>query len=289
MLQLLAICLAFLSAFALYDDNLARDKFIGLALGAHVVNGTVQSCLDKVFDGDVQVHKTYSVPCNNLYSNETCLAYIAIYKKSQAIVIGFRGTVSGDQFKEEVVKTLFRPQVRLFHDKVLVAQYFAETFNLFWSKTALKNDLLKLELLRLNSYRIWITGHSLGGAIAALTATQLALSYPLLKPRISLYTFGQPRVGNREYAALHNLEVEESYRVVHNQDLVPNIPFPLMNYYHHDNEIYYKNDMSVKKAYAVCSAEDQSKLCQGGNQPSMEIKDHLNYFGIDVEKHCDEN
>ncbi|CAD5230557.1 unnamed protein product [Bursaphelenchus okinawaensis] len=258
-----------------------------LAAGAHVVNGTVQACLDKVFNGDVKVQHVYKVQCNNMYTNDTCLGYIALHEKQRAIVVGFRGTVSEDQLKEEIVKTMFRPQVHMFTDKVQISEYFATAFNLFLNTTSLKKDFFDLRLKHLG-HKVWITGHSLGGALASLFATHVAMSKHLVKPQVVLYTFGQPRVGNRDYAALHNYFVDESYRVIHNADLVPNIPFPIMNYYHHDIEVYYKNDMSVKKAYGICAGEDNSKLCQGGNQPALEIKDHLNYFGYDIESHCEE-
>lgn len=42
-------------AQGLYDDEFARSKMIGLAVAAHNINMTSQECLDKTFDGDIQV------------------------------------------------------------------------------------------------------------------------------------------------------------------------------------------------------------------------------------------
>ena len=58
----------------------------------------------------------------------------------------------------------------------------------------------KKELLSENSenkeMEIWVTGHSLGGAIATLAATSLSVQKFNVK---GLYTFGQPRIGNGEF------------------------------------------------------------------------------------------
>lgn len=48
------------------------------------------------------------------------------------------------------------------------------------------------------SYRIIVTGHSLGGAIAALGAISIKSAHPHVP--IKLFTFGQPRVGNPSFA-----------------------------------------------------------------------------------------
>jgi hypothetical protein len=70
---------------------------------------------------------------------------------------------------------------------------------------------------------VLITGHSLGAAIATLAFVALK------DPASSLYTFGCPRVGDRQFCA----EVEAlagsraCYRTVDNEDVVTHVPFPL--------------------------------------------------------------
>ena len=46
---------------------------------------------------------------------------------------------------------------------------------------------------------ITVTGHSLGGALATVCAVWAPEQYPLAP--VSLYTFGQPRVGNDEFVS----------------------------------------------------------------------------------------
>jgi hypothetical protein len=72
-----------------------------------------------------------------------------------------------------------------------------------------------------------ITGHSLGGALAVLCAFHLG-------DRVdSIYTFGQPRVGNREFAKRSDSIFKgRHFRFVNAQDIVPRLPGVLAGYWH---------------------------------------------------------
>ncbi|MCY6494195.1 lipase family protein [Leptolyngbya sp. GGD] len=70
----------------------------------------------------------------------------------------------------------------------------------------------------------YITGHSLGGALATLAALDLALKFPNLKTRIQLYTYASPRVGTPEFATQHSQLLPNSYRVVNLGDTIPLTP-----------------------------------------------------------------
>jgi triacylglycerol lipase len=65
---------------------------------------------------------------------------------------------------------------------------------------------------------LFLTGHSMGGALAVLTACRLAKAG---RPPVAIYTFGSPRVGDRAFCAGYSLP---TYRVVNRLDLVPEMP-----------------------------------------------------------------
>ena len=87
--------------------------------------------------------------------------------------------------------------------------------------------------------RLFITGHSLGGALAQLAAFDLAVKYGR-SALAGVYTFGQPRVGDPGFArAYNNLIGDRTFRVVHDVDIVPHVPWLLGTRRHTEREIYY--------------------------------------------------
>lgn len=70
----------------------------------------------------------------------------------------------------------------------------------------------------------YITGHSLGAALAVLAAVDIALKVPKLKEQIRLYTYAAPRVGNPNFAQMHSQVVPNSYRIFNLADSIPLSP-----------------------------------------------------------------
>lgn len=80
---------------------------------------------------------------------------------------------------------------------------------------------------------LFITGHSLGGALAVLATAKRRLraggGTPL--PVQALYTFGQPRVGDGEFVgALESDFKPRWFRYVNHNDVVPRVPLRTMGY-----------------------------------------------------------
>ncbi|MEL4896441.1 lipase family protein [Crocosphaera sp. Alani8] len=69
---------------------------------------------------------------------------------------------------------------------------------------------------------VWLTGHSLGGAIAIVAANFLQKKGVNIS---GIYTFGAPRVGNKDYRDyVNNLLKNKYWRFMHDHDVVPQIP-----------------------------------------------------------------
>lgn len=77
---------------------------------------------------------------------------------------------------------------------------------------------------------IFITGHSLGAALATLCA----LEFERQKfPIAGVYTFGSPRVGNAAFCKIYDDCLNDiTFRIVNQNDIVPRVP-PLLNGYRH--------------------------------------------------------
>jgi len=85
------------------------------------------------------------------------------------------------------------------------------------------------KVLAANPGNVYVTGHSLGAAMATIAASRM-------QDRVTaLITFGSPRVGNAEF--VKSLTVDH-YRVQNNCDDVTKVPFKLMGFAHHGTHKY---------------------------------------------------
>lgn len=96
-------------------------------------------------------------------------------------------------------------------------------------------DSLAAQLRALAPRSLWLSGHSLGGALATLAAADLGAT-PDLGPKLGgLYTFGSPRVGNQAFVSA--LAVPH-WRMVNGHDAVPEVPPELpLEYRHHGQAV----------------------------------------------------
>jgi Lipase (class 3) len=104
--------------------------------------------------------------------------------------------------------------------------------------------------------KIFITGHSLGGALAILCALEFCRQKI---PVAAVYTFGQPRVGNIIFAKIYDQTAvtassplvplapgshdavtlrDLTFRIVNQNDIVPRLPWVLREYWHCGQEIF---------------------------------------------------
>ncbi len=79
---------------------------------------------------------------------------------------------------------------------------------------------------------LWITGHSLGGALAALAGGVFSmLPGGIIRPVGGVYTFGQPRIGLHNFCGAYDrLLAKKTFRFINREDLVPRVPFRGWNY-----------------------------------------------------------
>ena len=76
---------------------------------------------------------------------------------------------------------------------------------------------------RTNNQTLWLAGHSLGGAMALIAGAAFAFSEH--QTVNGIYTFGQPRTGNRGFVVKCNQSLRNAtFRVVNNEDVVPHVP-----------------------------------------------------------------
>ena len=97
---------------------------------------------------------------------------------------------------------------------------------------------------------VTITGHSLGAAAAAIAAVDLAQDYEIRR----VYTYGQPRTGNRAFSDVFAERLGDTpfFRVVDYKDLVPHLPpNNLLGYVSLMPEVYY--NATALGHYTICN------------------------------------
>lgn len=93
---------------------------------------------------------------------------------------------------------------------------------------------------------LWFTGHSLGAGLATLAVAKLRIERD--HPVNGLYTFGQPRTGDGEFARNFDADMGgRTYRLVHNNDVVPRVPFRAMNYSHVGQFVYFDEEKNLRE------------------------------------------
>ncbi|MDE1480692.1 lipase family protein [Xenorhabdus bovienii] len=157
---------------------------------------------------------------------DTQMFYVVNNKE---LIISWRGTES----KTDIFTTdlNFKP-VKLPSDFIGKGRVHEGFWKAFWTgverKTTENNSLFK-EIKELTEDRkIFICGHSLGGALALIHSAQLKKYNPCL------YTYGMPRVFT--YNAIMEIQDIIHYRHINRNDLVPGVPFEKdMNNYYFEN------------------------------------------------------
>lgn len=94
--------------------------------------------------------------------------------------------------------------------------------------------------------KVFITGHSLGGALATLYSTMLYWNgeNEMTSKIAAVYTFGQPRVGDQDFANYAARKLRHKYyRVVYCNDVVPRVPFDnaVFSFKHFGNCAYFNS------------------------------------------------
>lgn len=147
----------------------------------------------------------------------------------EKVIIAFRGTENLEDWKTNLNLAKAAWKVGMFH-----SGFYKSIYSVWPTATA------RLNSLRTNNQPIWLTGHSLGGALATLACGLLDDELPE-QAIAGVYTFGQPRVGDVIFAQTIDQRVKKRFfRVVNNNDIVPRIPrIPRIKYRHAGSQLYF--------------------------------------------------
>lgn len=250
---------------------------------------SAQKCLHSLKMDDFEIVEWIGRECDDipLLTYKECLAVIMISHKSKVIVLAYRGTTKWTQLFDQIRSVLFTPKVSGGIGNGEVQKYFKKAHDRIFPCVV---ESLTEQVSNYPNYNVSITGHSLGGAIASIASASLIYRGIIKDKQSALYTYGMPKVGNRQYALEHNRLVTSSWRVVHNLDPIPNFPIstglpnsPL----HHRAEVFYKSErmLPTDMNYVICPGSDSFK-CGSNVYRKGRISDHIIYFDIPVGTYC---
>ncbi|XP_060581946.1 lipase ZK262.3-like [Ruditapes philippinarum] len=244
-------------------------------------------CANRIKEfGHIKIVEIIGRKCNYLFKYKECYAITAVSHSMKKIILAYRGTTSPKQLIEEFTTVLGKFKVSTkVGGKIQV--YFSNANDQIYpcAKASLKDLVNKYP-----SYRVIITGHSLGGAVASIAAAQLVFDNVINNKTTTLYTFGMPRPGDRKYAMNHDKYLSKSWRIVHYRDIVAMLPTMTVlpsSPYHHQREIFYGADMSMFSDYIECFEYEDEECRIAPSKKSIEY--HRTYYGIKVGSLCDEN
>jgi triacylglycerol lipase len=136
-----------------------------------------------------------------------------VLESAEYSVIAFRGTVSAlDWITDAIARQV---DYRFVQGGGRTHQGITDIY------TSLRTRLFAAAWSLPKDKPLYVTGHSLGGALAVLAAPDLAANAGIVP---AVYTFGAPRVGDWRFRLLFNKLVPEAYRWQNAHDLVTHVP-----------------------------------------------------------------
>ena len=234
------------------------------------------------------------IPCNqnpsltNVYritnSARNTFVFVGYDNDKNEVVVAFRGTNGADlqnwitNIKAEGTS----------YPGVPNAEVHLGFFQAFNDINELVRRTVTIHVNEHPTAKIFVTGHSLGGALAVFAAADIKNN--LFKdPSVTLYTYGQPRVGNEAFSNFIFSILDGSYvRVTHYDDTVAHVPPRITGFKHAGNELWFLNKAmdDNKKEYPNGANQEENGNCSNSFWLKTGIWSHINYMGIEVSGIC---
>ncbi|KAL3347990.1 hypothetical protein AABB24_021561 [Solanum stoloniferum] len=222
---------------------------------------------------------------------QRCLqAFVGVAQDLNAIVIAFRGTQESSL--QNWIEDLYWKQLDISYPGMKDAMVHHGFYSAYHN-TSLRPGVLTAVKSAKEFYGnipIIVTGHSMGGAMAAFCG--LDLTVHLGCQNVSVMTFGQPRIGNAAFVSYYRERVPNTIRVTNRHDIVPHLPpyyqyFPHKTYRHFPREVWLYDlgfGSLVFTVEKVCDNSGEDPSCSRSVEGNS-VKDHVRYFGVKLS--CD--
>jgi hypothetical protein len=252
-MKLLLLFTAFISAYASYETasyetaSYETASYENTYMNNLGLKATYFSAISYCPEKEVNNWNCYwcnKVPKFNIiesfWDNKTStFCYFGKYNNSRDYVLAFEGSQDNRDLLIDLQIAQLVPY-KHYPD--------AKVHSGFWkSYLAIADEVHKL-LLTHNVEHLFVTGHSLGGALATIASLDIVEELGI--KNVSMVSLGAPRVGNAGYADLYSIMINDYYRLTHASDTVVHLPYMYLNYRHIPHEIFYpKRGSLVSETY----------------------------------------
>lgn len=150
----------------------------------------------------------------------------------EKVVVSFRGSANFGNWISD-----FDAVPKPFQIGMFVHKGFDDALDLLWDDLTAAIGQYRT---REKGQSLWVTGHSLGAAMACLAAARLIL---INRATVNgLYTFGHPRTGSVSFERAFDAEFEaKTFRFVNDSDVVTRVPPREMGYQHVGRLMFFDN------------------------------------------------
>ncbi|MCJ1321499.1 hypothetical protein MMC15_006844 [Xylographa vitiligo] len=199
--------------------------------------------------------------------------FVAVDDKNRMVIVAFRGS---DSWSNWVVNL----------EVIRVATGWCDNCNVhdgYWKSWHEIKDriipLLEKAVKEHPDYRIIITGHSLGAAIATLAAAEIRMIGSHYMKFTELYSYGSPRIGNRALAAFLSMQSKLSYRITAGDDPIPRMPGAILGYRHVSPEYWIPTRTDEPSASGIHVLEGYYNTNGNSGTRWLHWDSHSHYFG----------
>ncbi|CAG8637235.1 13324_t:CDS:2 [Funneliformis caledonium] len=207
--------------------------------------------------------------------------FIATLDKEKLIVVSYRGTVP------ENVKNLITDAKLILTDypPVKDAKVHIGFYQAFLEvQSDVFNEIQKLHKKN-PKYKVVFSGHSLGGALTLLSALDLSQNskdFSKDKNNLFVFTYGEPRVGNSEFADHVNSKLTVS-RTVNGGDSIARLPPRFIGYKQHQNELWISDPTKSSFEVVKCDGPEDQKCSLSVSVPKLSLSFHAGpYYGVSM-------
>jgi hypothetical protein len=195
-------------------------------------------------------------PCCFISNAETdTQAWIWWNNQAKEVIVAFRGTEQ-TQWKDLLTDVKVMPttlnaegvtKMEFFannSDQVMVHNGFLTAYQSV--RNVIFSQIKGVTTADENHWSIYVTGHSLGGALATLFAYECSRA-ELGDVDITMYNYGSPRVGNKAFVEEFKAKIDSSWRFSNVRDIIPTVP-RFLGYQHVETSARIEEDGTIQIA-----------------------------------------